>query len=111
MELGRFSVSLNVKDIKKSKEFYLSLGFETVAGVEEQNWLVLQNGDAKVGIFQGMFDKNIMTFNPKDIAPIHKKLDELGVEYSRQMGGQDYPKMAMFQDPDGNNILIDQHDE
>lgn len=111
MELGRFSVSLNVKDIKKSKAFYLGLGFEIVAGVEEQNWLVLQNGDAKVGIFQGMFEKNIMTFNPKDIKPIHEKLDALGIEYSMQMGGQDYPKMALFKDPDGNEILIDQHDQ
>lgn len=111
MELGRFSVSLNVKDIKVSKKFYMDLGFEVVAGVEEQNWLVLANGDAKVGIFQGMFDKNIMTFNPKDIKPIHKKLDELGIEYSRQMGGEDYPKMALFTDPDGNEILVDQHDE
>ncbi len=110
MELGRFSVSLNVKDIAVSKAFYQSLGFEVVAGVEEQNWLVLANGDAKVGIFQGMFENNIMTFNPKDIKPIHKKLDELGIEYSRQMGGEDYPKMAAFKDPDGNDILIDQHD-
>jgi hypothetical protein len=52
-----------------------------------------------------------MTFNPKDIKPIHEMLDALGIEYSMQMGGQDYPKMAMFKDPDGNEILIDQHDE
>jgi len=111
MELGRFSVSLNVKDIAVSKAFYMSLGFEVVAGVEEQNWLVLANGDAKVGIFQGMFEENIMTFNPKDIAPIHALLEEHGIEYSRKMGEEDYPKMALFTDPDGNNILIDQHDE
>ncbi|AVX05850.1 VOC family protein [Maritalea myrionectae] len=110
MELGRFSVSLNVKDIEVSKQFYQNLGFEIVAGDQAQNWLVLQNGDAKVGIFQGMFEQNIMTFNPKDIKPIHKKLDEMGVDYSRQMGGEDYPKMALFKDPDGNDILIDQHD-
>lgn len=111
MELGRFSVSLNVKDIKKSKEFYLGLGFEVIAGVEDQNWLILGNGDAKIGIFQGMFENNIMTFNPKDIKPIHKLLDEQGIEYSRQFEGEDYPKMAAFKDPDGNDILIDQHDE
>ncbi|WP_415154957.1 VOC family protein [Maritalea sp.] len=110
MELGRFSVSLNVKDIAISKAFYQSLGFEVVAGVEEQNWLVLALGDARIGIFQGMFEDNIMTFNPKDIKPIHKKLDELGIEYSRVFEGQDYPKMATFKDPDGNDILIDQHD-
>ncbi|WP_424983932.1 VOC family protein [Maritalea sp. S77] len=110
MNLGRFSVSLTVKDIEVSKQFYQNLGFEIVAGDQAQNWLVLQNGDAKIGLFQGMFDQNIMTFNPTDIGPIHKKLDELGVDYSRQMGGEDYPKMAMFKDPDGNDILIDQHD-
>jgi len=110
MELGRFSVSLTVKDIAVSKAFYESLGFEVVAGVQEQNWLVLALGDARIGIFQDMFEKNIMTFNPKDIKPIHKKLDELGIEYSMQMGGEDYPKMALFTDPDGNEILVDQHD-
>jgi len=111
MDLGRFSVSLNVKDIAKSKAFYMALGFEVIAGVEEQNWLILGSGDAKVGLVQGMFENNIMTFNPKDIMPIHKKLDEMGVEYSREFEGQDYPKMAAFKDPDGNDILVDQHDE
>lgn len=111
MELGRFSVSLNVKDIEISKQFYQSLGFEVVAGDQSQNWLVLQNGEARIGLFQKMLEQNILTFNPKDIKPIHKKLDEMGVDYSRQMGGEDYPKMALFKDPDGNEILIDQHDE
>ncbi|MCF4097308.1 VOC family protein [Maritalea mediterranea] len=110
MELGRFSISLNVKDIEVSKQFYQNLGFDIVAGDQAQNWLIMQNGEAKIGLFQGMFEQNIITFNPKDIAPVHQKLDEMGVDYSRQMGGQDFPKMAMFKDPDGNNILVDQHD-
>lgn len=110
MNLGRFSVSLTVKDIEVSKQFYQNLGFKIVAGDQTQNWLVLQNGAAKIGLFQGMFDQNIMTFNPEDIGPIHQRLNELGIDYSRQMGGEDYPKMALFKDPDGNEILIDQHD-
>lgn len=64
MELGAFSISLNVKDIKKSKEFYEKLGFKTLGGDMEQNWLILKNGDTVIGLFQGMFDKNLLTFNP-----------------------------------------------
>ncbi len=91
MKLGAFSVSLNVKDIHKSKEFYENLGFQTLGGDINQNWLILKNGDTVIGLFQGMFDKNILTFNPgwdqnaqnldsfTDVLDIQKQLKEKGM--------------------------------
>lgn len=110
MELGTFSVSLAVKDIKASRAFYEKFGFEVIAGKEEQKWLVLRNGEAKIGLFQGMFEKNILTFNPVDVRSIQRSLKDAGLSFALEadeatMG----PAHATLHDPDGNQILIDQH--
>jgi catechol 2,3-dioxygenase-like lactoylglutathione lyase family enzyme len=122
MDLGNFSVSLTVKDIKASKAFYEKLDFKQVAGKLEQNWVVLQNGDARIGLFQGMFDKNLMTFNPgwnkdketlKDFADVRELQRTfkargltMAVEADEKTEGPAYFKLT---DPDGNALLFDQH--
>lgn len=122
MEFGNFSVSLAVKDIKASMAFYEKLDFVPVAGKLEQNWIVLQNGAARIGLFQGMFDKNIMTFNPgwskdketlpsfQDVRELQRTLKARGivmaVEVDEKTEGPGYFKLN---DPDGNAILVDQH--
>ena len=122
MHLGHFSVSLAVKDLTTSREFYESLGFQVVAGEAEQNWLILQNGDSTVGLFEGMFDQNIMTFNPgwdarsqqldefTDVREIQRHLKERGLELVAEADESSTgPGSLMLLDPDGNPILIDQH--
>ncbi len=122
MKLGNFSVSLNVKDIVKSKEFYINLGFEEVFGNIEEKWLILKNGETKIGLFEGMFDSNIFTFNPKwdssgnedqsltDIREIHQKVKSNGLETISDISSSDEgPNNFMISDPDGNIILFDQH--
>ena len=122
MELGAFSVSLNVKDIAKSKEFYEKLGFSVYAGGFEYNYLILKNGDTIIGLFQGMFENNILTFNPgwdanaqtlenyDDIRDIQKKLKESGIGFMKEADeNSSGPASFMIQDPDGNTILVDQH--
>jgi len=123
MELGNFSVSLNVKDIGASRVFYETLGFSVIAGNEEQNWLVLKNGDANIGLFQGMFEKNILTFNPgwdqngkelktfTDIRDIQKKLKASGIPFEQEAKDGTEPASFVILDPDGNPILVDQHVE
>ncbi|WP_276169028.1 VOC family protein [Zobellia alginiliquefaciens] len=122
MQLGNFSVSLNVKDIQASKQFYETLGFSVFAGEIDQNWLILKNGNATIGLFQGMFDKNILTFNPgwnsnaealdsfNDVRELQKHFKEKGItldlEADQKTTG---PASIMLKDPDGNPILIDQH--
>lgn len=122
MELGNFSVSLAVKDIKASLAFYEKLGFKPVGGKLEQNWIVLQNGSAKIGLFQGMFPKNLMTFNPgwsqdrvvlerfQDVRELQRKLKAggltLAVEADETTQG---PAHFVVTDPDGNDLLFDQH--
>ena len=122
MDLGNFSVSLNVKDIKASKAFYEKLDFKEVAGKLEQNWIVLQSGNARIGLFQGMFDKNIMTFNPgwtkdketlkefQDVRELQRTLKARGLtitpEADETTEGPAYFKVI---DPDGNTLLFDQH--
>ena len=123
MDLGSFSVSLNVKDIRASKAFYEKLDFKVVAGKLEQNWIVLQSGNARIGLFQGMFDKNIMTFNPgwtkdretlkdfQDVREIQRTLKARGIttiapEADEKTEGPAYFKVT---DPDGNTLLFDQH--
>lgn len=122
MQLGNFSVSLAVKDIKASRKFYEKLDFTEVGGNMEQNWIVLQNGTTTIGLFQGMFPDNIMTFNPgwdkdkktpegfEDIRALQAKLKERGVAFSMEAkeGGMG-PASFMVADPDGNVILVDQH--
>jgi catechol 2,3-dioxygenase-like lactoylglutathione lyase family enzyme len=112
MDLGTFSISLAVKNIAASKAFYSDLGFEPIAGDQSKNWLILQNGEAKVGLFQGLFDNNIITFNPTDVRAIQKELKAKGhtlqVEADESTTGAAH---IFLEDPDGNAILIDQHAE
>nr|WP_299205734.1 VOC family protein [uncultured Brumimicrobium sp.] len=122
MKLGAFSISLAVKDIHKSKAFYEKLGFTHKGGNIDQNWLVLKNGDAVIGLFQGMFEDNIITFNPgwdgnaqnldefDDVRAIQEHLKSLGVELTKEADTSTTgPEHITLTDPDGNNILIDQH--
>ena len=122
MNLGNFSVSLAVKDIEASKAFYEKLGFTVFGGKQAQNWLIMKNGDQVIGLFQGMFDKNILTFNPgwdsnaqrlpefTDVRELQRQLKERGVgmisEADEATSG---PASFMIIDPDGNTILVDQH--
>ncbi len=122
MNLGAFSVSLSVKDIEASRDFYEKLGFEPVGGNADDNWLILRNGDHVIGLFQGMFDKNMLTFNPgwnqqcketdsfTDVREIQRMLKEQGVDlYSEADETSKGPASITLFDPDGNPILIDQH--
>lgn len=114
MNLGQFSISLAVKDIAVSVDFYGKLGFEQVAGdfpsEAKQAWAILQNGSAVIGLFQGMFEGNIMTFNPKDVRTIQKSLKAAGVKLVREADeATEGPEHLTMLDPDGNAILIDQH--
>ena len=122
MELGNFSVSLAVKDIEASKVFYEKLGFKVFMGDQSQNWLILRNGDHVIGLFQGMFDKNILTFNPgwdsdsqplrefTDVRELQRRLKASGVDMiSEADESSTGPASFMIADPDGNTILVDQH--
>lgn len=122
MKLGAFSISLTVKDISKSQAFYEKLGFESVGGDPAQNWLILRNGDTTLGLFQGMFEKNVLTFNPgwdsqgealseyEDIRQLQAKLQERGLELVTQADeATTGPASLTLLDPDGNPILLDQH--
>ncbi len=123
MKLGAFSVSLSVKDIHASKSFYEKLGFSVFAGDIERNYLIMKNGNALVGLFQGMFENNILTFNPgwdenantldsyDDVRDIQKTLKGEGLELKREVeeGSTSGPASITMLDPDGNAILIDQH--
>jgi lactoylglutathione lyase len=122
MELGSFSVSLAVKDIEASKLFYEKLGFTVFAGDQSQNWLIMKNGSCVIGLFQGMFDKNILTFNPgwnsdaqplrefTDVRELQHQLKERGVNLlSEADENSTGPASFTTVDPDGNRILVDQH--
>lgn len=122
MKLGAFSISLSVKDIHKSKAFYETLGFSVFAGDIERNYLIMKNGNALVGLFQGMFEQNILTFNPgwdesanpledyDDVRDIQKHLKGESIKLEREADETTSgPASIVFYDPDGNTILIDQH--
>ena len=109
MDLGIFSVSLTVKDIAVSRAFYEKLGFEVIDGKQEENWLILGSGEAKIGLFQGMFDRNLLTFNPTDVRSIQAHLKAEGVELIQEAEGESGPAHITLVDPDGNPILFDQH--
>ena len=122
MNLGAFSISLAVKDLMKSKEFYEKFGFTQFGGESSQNWLIMKNGDHIIGLFQGMFEGNILTFNPgwnqnavtlgeyADIREIQKQLKAAGVELLTEADESSAgPASLTAVDPDGNAILIDQH--
>ncbi len=118
MELGNFSVSLAVKDIEASTKFYENLGFEVIDGQfnydgqidleEGQYWVMLKNGEAKIGLFQGMFEENVLTWNPPDARAIQSRLKENGVPIEYEATGFDGPATVMLRDPDGNQIMLDQ---
>jgi catechol 2,3-dioxygenase-like lactoylglutathione lyase family enzyme len=122
LPLGNFSVSLAVKDLAASRAFYEKLGFTAVMGDATENWLIMQNGDATIGLFQGMFEGNLLTFNPgwdrdgnplpefTDVREIQRRLVAAGIEPSPEAdaSGQG-PASFMVVDPDGNVILVDQH--
>ena len=109
MDLGNFSVSLAVSDINASRKFYEAIGFEVIGGEVEQNWLILQCGSTKIGLFQDMFDRNILTFNPKDVRTIQEALKAEGLRFVEEAeDAAEGPASAMLIDPDGNPILFDQ---
>jgi len=122
MDLGAFSVSLSVKDLQASKSFYLALGFEVFGGEESQNWLILKNGATVIGLFQEMFEGNLLTFNPgwdqdaqavegfTDVREIQKRLKVAGLTFDAEADETTSgPASFMITDPDGNQILFDQH--
>ena len=122
MKLGAFSASLSVKDIKASKQFYETLGFTVFAGDIERNYLIMKNGNALIGLFQGMFENNILTFNPgwdenakkleefDDVRAIQKHLKTNGIQLTKETDeSTSGPASCILVDPDGNTILIDQH--
>ena len=122
MNLGNFSISLAVKDIAASKDFYEKLGFSVVMGDATQNWLIMKNGDVIIGLFQGMFERNTLTFNPgwdsnaqqlddfTDVRELQRQLKAQGVKLvSEADESTKGPASFVTEDPDGNPILVDQH--
>ncbi len=122
MKLGAFSLSLSVKDLAASRDFYEKLGFDVFAGNADENWLILRNGDHIIGLFQGMFDRNMLTFNPgwdqacgeldsfTDVREIQRALKGHGIKLDTEADeATQGPASCMLTDPDGNPILIDQH--
>ena len=122
MELGAFSVSLAVKDLQASRAFYEKLGFSAMGGDASQGWLILKNGSTVIGLFQGMFEKNILTFNPgwdqaaqplasfTDVREIQASLDAEGVDITTRADPDTTgPAHIILSDPDGNVVMLDQH--
>ena len=122
MQLGAFSISLAVKDLTVSKLFYEKLGFRIAGGDADQNWLIMKNADCVIGLFQGMFEKNILTFNPgwatnsepiedfTDVRDLQNQLKALGVAFDNEADeASSGPGSFVITDPDGNPILVDQH--
>jgi len=122
MELGAFSISLSAKDLEVSKSFYEKIGFQVFGGDMAQNWLIMKNGDHTIGLFQGMFEKNIMTFNPgwdkncntldtfTDVRDLQREIKARGVKIESEADESTTgPASCIVTDPDGNPILIDQH--
>ncbi|WP_326593162.1 VOC family protein [Streptomyces sp. NBC_01294] len=122
MDLGAFSVSLSVRDIEASRAFYGKLGFAEYGGDAAQNWLILKNGDHVIGLFQGMFEKNMLTFNPgwdgnadpldsfTDIRELQRELKASGVDFVTEVDESGSgPGSFLVLDPDGNPVLLDQH--
>lgn len=122
MDLGAFSVSLAVKDLQASKRFYEALGFSAFHGAQAQNWLIMKNGAHVIGLFQGMFPSNILTFNPgwdqdaqklpafTDVRELQKQLKQRGLKLVTEADEKSTgPASFVLTDPDGNMILVDQH--
>jgi catechol 2,3-dioxygenase-like lactoylglutathione lyase family enzyme len=121
MQLGNFSVSLNVRDITASKAFYEKLGFVQVFGNPAQHWVIMQNGTTNLGLFQGMFPRNALTFNPgwdhqgnntatfEDVRALQRRLHDAGLDTGAAIESASGPASFTITDPDGNPILVDQH--
>jgi lactoylglutathione lyase len=122
MDLGNFSISLTVNDLKASREFYEKFGFKVFGGDASQNWLIMKNGDHVIGLFHGMFRKNILTFNPgwdssaqklpefTDVRNLQRQLKAQGVAFQTEADESTTgPASFVVEDPDGNPILVDQH--
>lgn len=121
MRLGKFSLCLNVKDLSASKVFYEKLGFEIQTGTEEDNWLLMTNGEAYLGLMQGMFEKNMFTFVPNqdrdgeelstftDIREIQKQLKKAGIAFEQEAEDGTGPASFLIHDPDGNPVMVDQY--
>ena len=122
MDLGAFSVSLSVEDLQASKAFYQKLGFTAFAGDESEDWLIMRNGDHVIGLFQGMFERNMLTFNPgwdsdaselspfSDVRELQRELRAQGIDFVSEADEDSTgPASFMVLDPDGNPILVDQH--
>ncbi|AXV05258.1 Glyoxalase/bleomycin resistance protein/dioxygenase [Euzebya pacifica] len=120
LELGAFSMSLSVADLDVSRRFYEALGFVVSGGDADEGWVILKNGESTIGLFHGMFEGSILTFNPgltngmaklesfTDVRVIQQRLEEAGLELSTTPEGEEGPASLTLTDPDGNNILIDQ---
>jgi catechol 2,3-dioxygenase-like lactoylglutathione lyase family enzyme len=121
MPLGNFSVSLTVRDIGAAKAFYEKLGFVQIGGNPAQNWVIMKNGSTNIGLFQGIFPRNALTFNPgwdqdgsptgafEDVRAIQRRLREAGLDVGAPIGSASGPASFTITDPDGNPILFDQH--
>lgn len=111
MNLGQFSVSLTVQHIAASRAFYEKLGFEVYDDHQDENWVIMRQKGTVIGLFQGMFDDNVLTFNPADVRAIQRELQGAGVTLDVEADDATTgPAYIMLTDPDGNTILIDQHD-
>ena len=122
MKLGAFSISLGVSDLQASRDFYKTLGFEVFGGAEDRNYLIMKNGETLIGLFQGMFEGSMLTFNPgwdqeaikvpefDDVRELHRRVKKAGIpviqETLQETSG---PGSFVIKDPDGNTLLIDQH--
>lgn len=121
MKLGAFSISLSVKDLSASREFYETLGFSNMGGDPDHGFLIMKNGDAVIGLFQGMFEGNMLTFNPgwdqsaqavdpfDDVRAIKESVAKAGYKIEQEQGDADGPGSFVTFDPDGNPVLVDQH--
>lgn len=110
MDLGKFCLSLSVKDIEESKTFYEKMGFNAVpgCGAVEDKWLIMQNGDNMIGLFQEMFNGNIFTFNPGDVRSLQEQLKQQGLTLDKEANGEEGPGHIILRDPDGNVLMLDQ---
>lgn len=118
MELGTFTLSLTVQDMDSSVEFYQTLGFEIIDGghtneafkdSDTMKWRIMEHPSVKIGLFQGMFDNNILTFNPKDVLSIQENLKKADINLIKETNESEAMKSIIFADPDGNQIMLDQH--
>lgn len=108
LDLGPFSVSLSVLDLKASRAFYEALGFEVIDGAEEQRWLMMRSGDARIGLFQGMRETSLLTFHPPDVRAVQTALRAQGMILAKEADGESGPGHIVVKDPDGNLLLLDQ---